>query len=595
LKKNCKLSGSVDLKEGEYLLEVKVCNTASACESKEVRFRFMDYEIPEPIFMRLFRAIIENFSKWINTVNIDIFTCFDGLDNDGDGYTDSDDDKCDNALSVGEKYNKDLEIEYNFVKEDGELFKLMLGLLKIEINPWDLPEDITVLKVKIRRVPYISQDVLSFNDQYIIDTPDYPEGIVFWEGDQHEGMMDIKLIYKDEDPETPEDQFQLDVVLKNSEGRFLHGEGSMLWEDKNGIRIHMGEVGRERRVEGYNFKKYTNEGFEIVPLAPEEDPLAYEPAPPEAYQEVTDPIEAQYCGSTTYCILGCESEEVQCPTCYKIDPYSPYFRYCCYGYPRFHPCGGDCTSSWGDCHNPSGMKCRFEVAFHDEAECWGWVGLYVEARPPRKRDPKVKYNLHKYQIVGNKCEDAIDQFKFSREINLWNDEEQRYKKEKFPVAARTDCKIKPKYQGIIECNERDEEYCCEAKGVHYYAFEKMVIVEMPEWKSVPDECKDNWNKFIDELKLHEAEHEKICNTCFDEFNDYLNYDFPIDDEVKKVCGKKEEEAKLKDKVTKNVDDYLQGVKRKWEDRCSKKHDLFDSEVHNTKELMDKLTWKCPCQ
>jgi len=38
LKKNCKFSGSVNLSEGEYILQVQVCNTTAACETKEVRF-----------------------------------------------------------------------------------------------------------------------------------------------------------------------------------------------------------------------------------------------------------------------------------------------------------------------------------------------------------------------------------------------------------------------------------------------------------------------------------------------------------------------------------------------------------------------------
>jgi len=41
LKKNCKFSGSVNLSEGEYILQVQVCNTASACETKEVRFKII--------------------------------------------------------------------------------------------------------------------------------------------------------------------------------------------------------------------------------------------------------------------------------------------------------------------------------------------------------------------------------------------------------------------------------------------------------------------------------------------------------------------------------------------------------------------------
>ena len=100
LKKNCKFSGSVNLSEGEYILQVRVCNTASACETKEVRFTVY------PIKPGDWRDLIEKLRKAIRcsywTLTGKLATCYKSIDPDCD-FIRSDREGCDNCPYVANR------------------------------------------------------------------------------------------------------------------------------------------------------------------------------------------------------------------------------------------------------------------------------------------------------------------------------------------------------------------------------------------------------------------------------------------------------------------------------------------------------------
>jgi hypothetical protein len=129
MKKNCKFSGSVNLSEGEYILQVQVCNTASACETKEVRFTI--YPIKprdwidlirkwENYFRCNYRYLAKILSTGCNSADDPDHDCIrnipgcdncpdkdnpDQKDTDGDGIGDM----CDNCPYVANSAQKDLD------------------------------------------------------------------------------------------------------------------------------------------------------------------------------------------------------------------------------------------------------------------------------------------------------------------------------------------------------------------------------------------------------------------------------------------------------------------------------------------------------
>jgi hypothetical protein len=129
LKKNCKFSGSVNLSEGEYILQVQVCNTASACETKEVRFTV--YPIKpgdwidlirkwENYFRCNYRYLAKILSTGCNSADDSDHDCIrnipgcdncpdkdnpDQKDTDGDGIGDV----CDNCVKLPNSDQKDTD------------------------------------------------------------------------------------------------------------------------------------------------------------------------------------------------------------------------------------------------------------------------------------------------------------------------------------------------------------------------------------------------------------------------------------------------------------------------------------------------------
>jgi len=100
LKKNCKFSGSVNLSEGEYILQVQVCNTTAAFETKEVRFTV------SPIKPGDLRDSIEKLRKAIRcsylTYPGKFATCDKSKDPDCD-FIRSDREGCDNCPYVANR------------------------------------------------------------------------------------------------------------------------------------------------------------------------------------------------------------------------------------------------------------------------------------------------------------------------------------------------------------------------------------------------------------------------------------------------------------------------------------------------------------
>ncbi|MGB9600032.1 MAG: hypothetical protein ACP5QK_00805 [Myxococcota bacterium] len=72
MKKNCRFKGDVNLDEGEYILRVTVCNTASACETKEVRF-YYQYDLPVLCLDKI-KAMIENTTNRLKNLDPYILT-----------------------------------------------------------------------------------------------------------------------------------------------------------------------------------------------------------------------------------------------------------------------------------------------------------------------------------------------------------------------------------------------------------------------------------------------------------------------------------------------------------------------------------------
>ena len=180
----------------------------------------------------------------------------------------------------------------------------------------------------------------------------------------------------------------------------------------------------------------------------------------------------------------------------------------------------------------------------------------------------------------------------------WIDREDNY-------AAETVCKA-PKYNidfdkyadygkddindyiGTKEAfSEREGEFCYVAVVKKIDTGNKKIITTYPKWRNLTDNCKDKWDKFIDNVKYHESMHKEMCERCYRDYENYLiaNYPGSFNEYEIKGCSKDPKVARLE--AVRILRRHIPGLLSKSWGKCDDYHKGLEAYDPN-------LMFECPC-
>ncbi|KYC48891.1 MAG: hypothetical protein AMQ22_01800 [Candidatus Methanofastidiosum methylothiophilum] len=210
------------------------------CETKEVRFYI---GFPSGIIYEWEKKIIGAIRRFIGRLN-----CSDGIDNDGDGNIDYADDKCYAINSIGEKINYELSDEVDVKASEGGI--ISLGNMRLYIQPNDLPKD---LKIRVERIPARGKDVLSFNDEYVIETVGENGDVYFTNGN----MIMLYIYYRNEE-DVPADLSGLNIAIDDGNG--YDSQSSLVDRERRMVAITIDHLSKRKGKKKSDFS--FNEGVE---------------------------------------------------------------------------------------------------------------------------------------------------------------------------------------------------------------------------------------------------------------------------------------------------------------------------------------------